>query len=205
MLKLRKIAVTGGVSSGKSTVCGILKELGAFVISADEIAHQLLSPHTLIGKKVIEVLGSGIVSQDRIDRKKVADLVFSHPEKLEELEKIIHPAVYQEMERWYTKIQNKKNISLFVAEIPLYYESKPPIPFDLVITVAAEPSLCLQRLQQKNPSALEDFALRMKRQIPLQKKREQADFVIDNNGSLEELNQAVRNIVINLQKEPFSP
>ena len=97
MLKLKKIAITGGLSAGKTTVCQLFKECGAYVMSADEIVHRLLSPHTRIGQQVIALLGSDILSGAEIDRKKVSEKVFPYPDKLRALERIIHPAVFDEI------------------------------------------------------------------------------------------------------------
>ena len=79
MLKLKKIAVTGGLAAGKTTVCQLFKELGAYVVSADEIVHQMLSPDTVVGQQVVSLLGSDIVSGLGIDRKKIAAKVFYPP------------------------------------------------------------------------------------------------------------------------------
>src|SRR5580700_5876146 len=99
MLKTKKIAVTGGLAAGKTTVCQIFKELGAYVVSADEIVHQLLSPGTTVGQQVIKLLGSDIISGQELDRKKIAAKVFFQRDLLHLLEEIIHPAVFDEIER----------------------------------------------------------------------------------------------------------
>jgi dephospho-CoA kinase len=92
-METRKIAVTGTLSSGKSTVCQLLKEFGAYVVSADEIVHRLLRVETEIGQKVIDLLGEEILSEGQIDRAKIAKKVFRNPQLLQALEQIIHPQV----------------------------------------------------------------------------------------------------------------
>ena len=82
MLKIKKVAVTGGLAAGKTTVCQLFKELGACVVSADEIVHQLLSPGTAVGQQVVSLLGSDIISDQGLDRKKIAAKVFSQPDLL---------------------------------------------------------------------------------------------------------------------------
>lgn len=195
MLNLKKIAITGTISSGKSTVCNIFHELGAFVVSADEIAHQLLSFQPNIEKRVIKLLGKGFLAGKTLDRSLLADLVFSDPEKLELLESIIHPAVFEEIEKWY-QIAKQQNAPLFVAEIPLYYEAKNRPAFDAVIAVLASSESCRKRFQKNKPFA--HYSLRMKRQLSSREKAKQADIIIRNNGTLQELRQKTTDIFYNL-------
>src|SRR5690348_8893921 len=122
MLDLKKVAVTGGLSSGKSTVCQIFRGLGSHVISADAIVHQLLSPNTSLGQEVIKLLGVEIVINKTIDRKSIANKVFNNPQLLHQLEKLLHPAVFNEMKKEYEKAKNF-SAPLFVAEVPLLFEA----------------------------------------------------------------------------------
>ena len=93
MLKLKKIAVTGGVASGKSTVCRLFQNLGAYVVSADQITHELLASDNTLKKKVVSIFGHEILEGEVIDRAKVAKKVFSSPDLLYKLEALIHPRV----------------------------------------------------------------------------------------------------------------
>jgi dephospho-CoA kinase len=191
MLKLKKIAITGGLAAGKTTVCQLFKELGAFVISADEIVHQLLSPSTNVGQRVIWLLGRDILDGSKIDRKKVSEKVFPYPDKLRALEQIIHPAVFDEIERKYQQIENEGKHRLFIAEIPLFYESEHEKPFDAVISVISDLALCKERFLQGKHTDLE-FNQRMTRQIDQKQKAERAHYVLYNNGTLEELRAQVK-------------
>lgn len=193
---LKKIAVTGGLSTGKSTVCSLLKAEGAFVISADEIVHQLLSPQTPIGQAVLRVFGKTILVQGRIDRKKLSEIVFSHPEKLKQLEEITHPAVFEEIEQAYERVKNDPSYSLFVAEIPLLYESKSRTQFDSVISVVASQEICKRRFIQTDLSSFPDeFEKRMARQLALKQKAIYSDYIIENEGTLEDLKQTIKTLV----------
>lgn len=201
MLDLKKIAVTGGLSAGKSTVCEILKDLGAYVVSADKIAHQLLSPGTATAEQVIDLLGSNILNGNELDRKKIAALVFSQPELLTALEKIIHPAVFNEIERKYSQASRERKHPLFVAEIPLLYEAKAEENYDVVISVNASREVCRRRYTEHTHHSDEEFDNRMTRQIPSEHKANKAHYVIQNNGSFEELKNEVKTIYLQLTQD----
>lgn len=201
MLKLKKIAITGGLAAGKTTVCQLFRELGAYVVSADEIVHRLLSPRTSIGQRVISLLGLDILSGPEIDRKKVSKIVFPHPEKLRALEQIIHPVVFDEIEKQYRQIQKEGKYQLFIAEIPLFYEAKYESNleehFDAIVSVVAEPSICKERFLQEKGHTEGEFQQRMARQIDQRIKAEQAHYVLYNNGTLEELRAQVKALFSN--------
>ncbi len=200
MLALKKVAVTGGLASGKSTVCRLFEELGSYVVSADAIVHQLLSPDTAVGQQVISLLGPDSISDHRFDRRKIADKVFSHPDLLRALEKILHPAVFNEIKTKYLQIKNEQKHSLFVAEIPLLYESESDHFYDAVIAVTADPDICRRRFKEHNQHDDNEFDKRMKRQLSPQQKAAKAQFLITNNGSLDELKQQVEAIYSQLTK-----
>jgi dephospho-CoA kinase len=194
MLKLVKIAVTGGLACGKSSVCRFFKELGAYVISADEIVHQLLSPKTTLGQKVIKLIGSDIVINNQIDRSQIAKKVFNHPQLLKALEELIHPAVRIEMEDQYQKVKESHLVSLFVAEIPLLYETGGERFFDFTVVVVADESECQKRFEQSTGYGKDEYKKRMERQMSVTEKARRADYVIVNDGSLEEMQKNVFNI-----------
>jgi dephospho-CoA kinase len=193
MLKLNKLAVTGGLSCGKSSVCRLFKELGATVVSADEIVHQLLSPQVSFGQQVIELIGSDIVVNGQIDRSRIAKKVFDNQTLLYSLEKILHPAVKNEIEKRYQNALAKDENQLFVAEVPLLFESDLG-QFDAVIAVIADYHTCKQRFEQSTGCKQDEFDKRMSRQLSPEEKAKWADFVICNDGSFEDLRQAVDTI-----------
>lgn len=192
MLKLKKVAVTGGLSSGKSSVCHLFGELGAHVVSADEVVHQLLTPATYVGQKVIQLIGSEIVIQDKIDRSLIAKKVFNHPKLLKALEQILHPEVRDEIEEQYQKACKQGLASLFVAEIPLLDSSFGH--YDYTIAVVADENLCKKRFIQKTGYPEDEYIKRMSQQLSPLEKAKNADFVIVNNGTLDELRSHVIDI-----------
>ncbi len=184
---MRKIAITGNLASGKSTVSRILQEYGAYVVDADEIVHGLLSSNTPTGKKVIELLGPEIVVASQIDRRKISEIVFSDFEKLTNLEKILYPAVKQEIDRRFNYVENNPSYKMFVAEVPLLYEAGMEKDFDVVIAVISDKAVARERF------TAEQFEERWARQH--KDKATKADFVITNNGDLKMLKSSIETII----------
>lgn len=198
MLILRKVAITGGPASGKSTVCRFLKELGAYVVSADEIVHQLLSQDQNTRQKIIELVGEEVLTGNCIDRQKIANKVFNDPEKLEALENFLHPKVREQVNRIYSQMKHKQPApALFAAEIPLLFESGMDEDFDIAIAVISPQEVRRKRFAQKglpenDPET--DFNRRTKRFFSEEKLREKADYVIENIGTIEDLQQVTINL-----------
>lgn len=193
MLRLKKVAVTGGLSSGKSTVCRIFRKLGAHVVSADEIVHQLLSPKTPLGHEIIRILGSEVVERGSFNRQAIAKKVFNNPQLLTEFEKTLHPAVYTEMEREFTEVLKKGQTSLFIAEIPLLFETGGESWFDAVISVEAPDSICLDRFIL-NGGTEEQYQKRMQRQWNAAEKSLHSHYVIRNEGTIPTLESQVADL-----------
>lgn len=198
MLILKKIAITGGLSSGKSTVCKIFRNLGAYTVDSDEIVHNLLLHNRSLQSKIVNLLGNNVVENDLLDRKKIASIVFSDTEKLHALEHLIHPAVFDEIQNHYDKIKNSNTYSLFIAEVPLLYETGSQNLFDVVITVLSEEPECIKRFEKLNNPAESQFKDRMMRQISPQEKAVKANYVILNNGTIEDLKKQVSQLSLKL-------
>jgi dephospho-CoA kinase len=192
MLKLRKVAITGGLSCGKSTVSRFFKEQGAHVVSADEIVHQLLIPTESFGQQVIELLGKDIVVKGKIDRSVIAKKVFEDKTLLRALEKLVHPIVLNEIENQYQQISNQgKYTRLFIAEIPLLFETTSDKNFDAIIAIWTNPEVAKQRFMKSTSYGENEYFKRMANQMPADEKVRKSDFVIDNSGTLEQTHQAV--------------
>lgn len=187
MLGLKRVAVTGGLSSGKSSLCRLFKELGAYVVSADKIVHELLSSDETLIREVELLLGQDVFINKKIDRRLVAQRVFKDRHLLTELEALIHPKVYKAIEEEYKACCGSTNASLFVAEIPLLFETKANTLFDVSIAVTANDDLRLRRFLSETKSDEDVFKLRNSFQLSQEKKAELADYVIENNASLDEL------------------
>ncbi len=183
MLNLKKVAVTGSIASGKSTVCDFFRGLGAEVVSADAIVHQLLSTDSHIIKTVAELIAQDVLVNGQVDRSRVAKAVFGNPELLKSLEKLLHPAVKKAIDERYTQANMSGRTPLFIVEIPLLFEIGDNVNFDATICVIAKDENRRKRYQHN------DFDLRQKNQWPQDRKVEHATYVIENNGTLEELHQ----------------
>jgi dephospho-CoA kinase len=199
MLTLKKIAVTGGIASGKSTVCHFFQEYGAFVLNADEIVHTFLSLHSDIGKKVIALLGEDIVVQGTLSRETIACKVFCDPYLLKSLEELLHPEVQRVIEEQYSQI-SKQNYSLFIVEIPLLFEGRLERFYDVKILVIADEKICEERFLQKTGKNASEFKTRNQRFIPQEEKIKMVDFVIENNRHLDDLKQQVTHIYNHLTR-----
>ncbi|MES2199721.1 MAG: dephospho-CoA kinase [Chlamydiota bacterium] len=195
---MKKIAITGGLSSGKSTVCQFLTELGAYVVSADEIVHNLLSSDPNVYQKVVDLLGSDVLVNNQLNREAIAEKVFSQPKMLQSLESILHPLVLLEIELKYQTVKNNPKYNLFVAEIPLLYETNNEILFDAVVVVLAKEELCKKRFIKEKKQDHAKFTQRMLRQMPLQEKAARANFILLNNGNLANLKNEVLNLASKL-------
>ncbi|MBA3816397.1 MAG: dephospho-CoA kinase [Parachlamydiaceae bacterium] len=194
MLTLRKVAVTGGLSCGKSSVCRFFEELGSYVVNADEIVHQLLTPSTDIGQQVINLLGSDIIVNRKIERRIIANKVFNNHALLLSLEKLLHPAVFCEIETQYQQVKIKQKVPLFIAEIPLLFEVNGQDNFDLIIDVWSDPEICLKHFIAKTGCDAKEYEKRMSRQLSPNEKAKRADVIINNTGSLHDLRAAVINL-----------
>ena len=192
---IKKVAVTGGIASGKSTVCHLFEELGAYCISADEIVHQLLVPTTQLGKDIIALLGEDIVVDHALSRRLIAQKVFRSPELLSATEKRIHPEVQKFIETQYKTI-SCTHFPLFVAEVPLLFEAHLENFYDTVIVVTCDEIRCQKRFKRGE----DEYKRRTQRLMPIEEKIKKATFVIENNGTLENLRQTIQPIFFALKE-----
>ena len=193
MLELKKIAITGGLASGKSTVCQFFQELGAYVINADTIVHEILETQTDLGPKILRTLGSDIFHNGKFDRKKIADKVFRNADRLRELENILHPELLQEIARRYKKVCQEKKYTSFVVEMPLLYEIGAETFYDVCITVLADEQTAKKRFQARGHTE-QEYEERMSHQIAPPIKAQKAHYTIINNGSLTDLRHEVQKL-----------
>jgi dephospho-CoA kinase len=188
------VGLTGSVGTGKSTVTNFFRELGAYIIDWDELAREVIRPHSRAWKEIVGYFGKGILNADlTINRQKLADRVFSDKETVEKLNQIVHPEVFKEDERITNEIKSLDPDALIIKDIPLLFELTRPIFVDKIVVVSASEQTQLRRLEDKGMSR-EDARRRIKSQLPLEKKIKSADFVINNDGPIKETKRQVEEI-----------
>ncbi len=191
------VGLTGGIAGGKTVVAGEFLRLGAYVIDADKLAHQVMQPGEPAYGSIVDCFGPRILTENQeIDRAKLGDLVFTDKELLDKLNKIVHPLVLQEEKKRIARITEQDSKAIIVLDVPLLIEVSHHKDMDRVIVVTVTLDKQIQRLLKKgltNPKA------RIAAQLPLAEKLKYADFVIDNNGSLEQAYLQVRDIFSQLK------
>ncbi len=195
MLILKKIAMTGGISSGKTTVLNFFESFGAKVVSADAIVHDLLSLNSTVKNSIKDQFGDEVFIKGEVDRAKLANVVFFHPKKLDFLEKLLHPKVNEKIHANYIDAVSG-DFSLFIAEIPLLFEIGDEEKYDAVILIDTPIKDSLKRFCSKGGSE-KQFHARLQRQMPLDEKRAKADYIITNAGHLAETKVQARKIYQN--------
>lgn len=189
-----KVALTGGIATGKSYVLMKLGEGGIPTIDADDIVHEALGPHTSATRAIASQFGTALLKEDgSIDRALLARIVFADADARLGLEAIIHPGVYEAIHHWFTILDRQFG----VASIPLLYETQRETDFDLVVVTTCKPEQQLQRLMERGLSE-EEARRRMSAQIPTEHKAMRADYVIRTSGSSAETDSLVGALVVKL-------
>lgn len=183
MTRKLKIAITGSIGSGKSTFSEMLEEKGFTVLKADDISKKILSTDPEVRKIVIEEFGTGSYLDGEVNKKYLAEKVFSNPENVLIINSILHPPVIKKIDEMMIE-ELKKNDKVFV-EAALIYEAYMEGMFDYVVLITAGRELRSDRKSQDLSS--QDFEKRDANQIPDEEKKKRADFIFENNGSIEEL------------------
>lgn len=172
-----KIGLTGGIGSGKSTVAKVFEVLGIPVYYADDAAKQLMNTDDALKQKIIHHFGKLVYNEGKLDKKYLANIVFTSPEKLELLNSIVHPATLKDAEQW----MQKQTTAYCIKEAALLFESGAHEFLDFVIGVCAPPPLRIQRTMQRDGISRDEVLARMNKQIEETIKMRLCDFVITND------------------------
>ena len=192
--RVRRVALTGGIATGKSHVRAGFERLGIPTIDADRLAREAVAPGSAGLAAVVERFGPGVLdSSGALDRQKMAKIVFADPDARTALENIIHPAVRRATDAWFASLDPVQH-RYAIADIPLLYEVNRDRDFDLVIVVAAEPETQLTRVMARDAMSEADARQRLAAQLPIDEKVRRADYVIRTDGTLEETDRQVREV-----------
>ena len=199
-----RVGLTGGVACGKTTVAGMMRERGAHVILADDVAHQLMRPGQPVYYEVVRHFGSDIVAIDSsIDRKKLAEAAFGSG-RIKELNQIVHPAVIARQEAWMNEIAAQNPDAIAVVEAALLLEARVGKRFDkLVVVVCSLPQKIARFALRHNldlAAAELEVTRRMAAQLPDEEKVRAADYVLDNSGALGDLEANVDALMAELRR-----
>jgi dephospho-CoA kinase len=195
------VGLTGGVASGKTVVSQVLKEEGAYIIDADQIARELVQPHKPAWNELIRAFGKEILQEDgSIHRKKLAEKVFADPEQRKLLNQILHPRIKEEMDRRTKEIGQRDPEAIVVIDAPLIVELGDHREMDKLIVVTTTQTQQIERLKDRDGAKPEEALRILSSQMPLEEKVNLADFVIRNEGSLEETKKRAKEVFKELRK-----
>ena len=195
-----KVGLTGGIGAGKSTVADLFSQKGAVVIRSDELARQVIEPQTPGFQQVIDRFGKDFInSEGYIDRAKLAQVVFHDDAALKDLENIVHPLVRSKTNQI---IDQHTSETIIVNEIPLLLEKEMESLFDFLVIVISSEKNRLERLSQRGLTT-EQATARMAKQVSDDERKAAADFLIVNDGNLDQLEVDVEKIWQTLQERSF--
>ncbi len=195
-----KVGLTGGIAAGKSVVGEMFAALGAHVIQADEISHQLMQPGEAVYREVVAHFGAEILDPDgSVNRARLAELAFgSKPSRVQELNQIVHPAVIRREEEWMDEVRRHDPHAVAVVEAALILEAGMARGLDRLVVVTCRPEQRIERwarrLKVDDETARHEVIRRMAAQLPDEEKIKAADYVVDNSGSLDETRRQVEEI-----------
>jgi dephospho-CoA kinase len=197
-----RVGLTGGIASGKSLVARVFKDLGAHIIDADRIVHDLLEPHQQAWQEVLDFFGTDIMRPDKsIDRRRLGDIVFNDAEKRAWLNACLHPKVFSAYNAQVRLLCDRQPDCIVVLDAALLIETGYHRRMDRVIVVYAEPEQQVDRLMIRDNFTREQALVRIGCQMPLAQKRGLADYVIDNTGTREGAEHQARSIFSKLKQE----
>ncbi|TZE82333.1 dephospho-CoA kinase [Calorimonas adulescens] len=182
---MKVIGLTGGIASGKSTVSNILREMGAYVIDADEISREIIKKGSEAWKEIIDYYGNDILLPDgEIDRKKLGNIVFADKEKLDKLNAITHPRIIQRIKEIIDAEKEKGKERAVILDAAILIEMGLQNMVDEVWVVSIDKDKQIKRLIERDKLSYEDAMNRIRMQMPLSEKVKYADYVIDNSKDI---------------------
>jgi len=202
---VRRVALTGGIATGKSHVRAQFEELGVPTIDADTLAREAIAPGTPGLDAVVRRFGADVCdATGALNRKKLGAIVFGDPRARHDLEQIVHPYVREAMNRWFASLDPARS-SFALADIPLLFETGREREFEAVLVTACEASTQLERLMKRDGLTREEAAQRIAAQWPLDEKIANADYVIRTDGTFDDTHRQVDTVIRQLQTRNPEP
>ncbi len=187
-----KIGITGGIGSGKSTASLFLKEHGAIVFNADKEAKKHLKNTSTLQNKIIEAFGQKVVENNKLNLKKLAEVAFSNKLEQDILNGLMWPEVFMLTEKAIQKAE-KESVKLFVLDAAMIFEANFEHMLDMTLLISTRKNIRLTRALKRKNLPLEQIQNRMSLQMKETKKKEKADYIIENNASKENFNKKLIN------------
>jgi len=193
--KLQVLAITGSFAGGKTTCARMFKKLDASVVDADKIYHQLIRPQRPLYKSIVSVFGREILNKNKqIDRKRLGKIVFNNRRSLKRLSSITHLAVIRKMKSEISRLKKAASGEIIVIDAPLLIEPGLAKMADKLVVVKTSKKKQIKRCKKQWGMSAAEATKRIKLQLPLKEKIRLADYVIDNNGTLQNTRKQVKNI-----------
>lgn len=183
------VGITGMMGSGKTTVGHLFEELGALLVNADALAHEVLSPGDAAYARLAKLFPDAVGLDQKLDRRKIAEVIFEDETKRKQMEAIVHPYVFQRMAEEMEASENK----VVVLDVPLLFESGIDRFCNVTIVVKADEQATLCRLEEKGISK-QEWQKRLKAQMPLEEKIKKGNVVLDNSGPIQQTKREVEKI-----------
>ena len=191
-----RIGLTGGIGSGKSTASLHFESLGAYILNADDSAKNMINSNETVQHELISEFGTDIIDgTGKIDRQKIARVAFQDEDHLLRLNSVVHPYIYDFIDREFNRVLQEGGYGLFIVDGALIFESGYDAHLDYVIVVTAQLKYRMERALSRQTLSREEILKRIEFQWPEEEKVNQADFVIHNNGTEEALKNNVESII----------
>lgn len=185
------IGITGGIASGKSTAVNYIREKGFVVIDADEITHNLYIAGQKGYKAILNAFGREYVKEECVDRKKLSGLVFENKDEMARLDSIMHPIIIEAIKGEISKFDD----GIIFLDIPLLFEASCDTLCDKVVVIYVTRDMQIKRLINRNNMSQDEALRRIEAQMPIDKKKDMASYVINNMGSIDDMKRAIDSLL----------
>ena len=192
-----KVGLTGGIGSGKTTVSNFLLEYGIPVYNSDRQGKKLMNTNLELINDIVNIFGESVYNNGILNTNLLSSIVFSHPEKIKQLNNLVHPKVAEDFKKW---VEKNNNQPILVKEAAILIESGAYLDMDKIILVISKKSNRINRVSKRDNSDLESIEKRINFQLTDDEKIQYADYIIENNSSLDDLKHEVLRVINEINK-----